>query len=264
MENVTLNYVWINAVRQPLPGGKILPFLPEAEVKCPIPRRYIEQARRVRDNFPDLEINIWMDAYRRSDKQGELSEAFAEVSGLKGVNFRGLREIMRYRENPLFKKEGKVGKHSLGTIWKQVDLARLLVLQHQMTGRGGVQIYSDFDMSEFLDGPEALEKISNTGFLFDAGPIKPKEGSLYLENRFIGMDSAHVLSGRLIDILVQDTEAEFEKIRFSNSNGWQVFCQRIRGFHKEHLAHIPFTDMTMFVEEQGDKDHSDYRGFAIR
>lgn len=266
MNTVSLNYVWINAV--PHNHGVVTQASHGPDrVECPIPQRCLEYVRAVRKKHPDIDISIWMDVYKRNDRNGDLSWAFAQATGLDGVTFRGLREIPDYRDNPLFTQADRVNKTVHGVIWKQVDLARLIVLKHQLDNSSGIQIYSDFDILEpFLD-PDSLSKTSQNGFLVNRVPKHTPDIDDYdpyvhdFENNLFAFCGNSHFSRSLLTCMIQDT-LKYYRFYDDAENGWDPFRKAFRDFKVEHLSDKKITEVSGVAKAQPRK-HDDYPGFRV-
>lgn len=267
MSNVSLNYVWINA--HPHNDGVVTTkcYDPDGAV-CPIPQRYLQNVRDVRQKYPDIGITVWMDAYKRNDKKGDLSRAFAKSAGVDGVSFRGLREIPEYRENSLFNVWDELTKSVKGVIWKQVDLARLMALHHAMKEQGGVQVYADFDFLEPPVDEEAMSRIKEHGILISRGADERPTIDDYdpyvhvFENNFMAFSEDSELATDLLKKMIQGTKKYYSLFPSKEENGWNAFCESFRSFKVEFWGDVPVKDLTI-TRLATPRNHSDYPGFRV-
>ncbi len=257
MSSVTLNYVWINAVRQ---RRGIWPYVRAAD--CPIPERYLEQVSNVRAENPEIDINIWFDVFKRGYPKGRLSQEFGVAAGLEGVCYRQLREIPSYQSNPLFKYSAYMDRQSFeGSIWRQVDLARLLVVQHQMRTVGGTQIYADLDIISPI--PSTLQNINKYGFTvatYVDGAADSSTRFRCIENQHFAFDAEHPKAHSLMNRLVYDTIQAYQP-PLSRSNGWIPFVEAVCDFKVKAYPDVPVSDL-MIVSKSLASDHPSYPGYA--
>jgi len=120
---VSLNFVWINAVREPS-------LKPEDVLSCPRPDLYRQNVSRIAQSMPSLPITIWIDVACVGNNSVEIVEAVGGKSNIPQVTFRSLDEIPAYGQNPVFKKTSESVYAAYDALWQQVDLARLLVLDY--------------------------------------------------------------------------------------------------------------------------------------
>lgn len=266
MQKVTLNYVWINAV--PHNNGVITQACYDPiSVRCPIPDRYIQNVIRVRQEHPGIGINIWMDAYKRGDNKGDLSRVFAMATGLEGVAFKGLREIPSYRSDPLFALgDYELNTNVTGIVWRQVDLARLLVLKHEMKVNGGIQVYTDFDMLEPPVGTSEIEKVSKHGFLLEVCTDVLPEHTNYdfyeYENRLMAFCAGNEAAELFLSTAIEKTKKAYLQDIKSQPNGWEPFCEAFGIVKTKLLPDMPLVNLTVTRHAQR-TNHSDYPGFRL-
>lgn len=266
MQSVTLNYVWINAV--PHNNGVVTKACYDPmSVQCPIPDRYIRNVQHVREKYPDIGINIWMDAYKRNDQKGALTRAFGLATGLEGVVFKGLREIPAYREDPLFLMgDNELNKNVTGIIWRQVDLARLLVLKHEMELHGGIQTYVDFDILEPPVDEIEVEKISKNGFVLEVRTDVSADDTEFdlhnYENRLMAFCAGNEAAAFFLNTAIDETKKAYCQDIKSQPNGWKPFGKAFGLTKTKLLPDTPLVNLTVTRHAQR-TDHSDYPGYGL-
>jgi hypothetical protein len=267
MSAISLNYVWVNAV--PHNHGVVTTTSSDPDkVQCPIPGRYLDNVRQVRQRYPDIDITIWMDAYKRNDKKGDLSRAFAKSAGVDGVEFRGLREIPEYRTNKLFNLGGAINGSVKGVVWKQVDLARLLVLSHAMEENGGLNVYADFDFEDPPVDHNVVEKANKHGILISRVAGDRPELDAYdpyvhsFENNVMVFSGNSEQAKKLVRTMIDETTRYYSIFTDDFENGWNAFCKAFRDFKVEFYGDTLLSELTISRKSQP-RNHSDYPGFSV-
>lgn len=186
MKKTALNYVWVHYLR------------PDGEMEERIPDRLLQNACRVSAEHPDSDRYLWVDSLRVTD--GE-ARRLGFIAAAYGVQIRDLRDVPSYRDCSLFDlapvasdRKGRsvwnADYHEYldedNSIWAQVDLARVLVLEHCLERlHYGQAYYSDFD-------------IENVGLKnADLGAIMARHHMVFarvnalalVENSFMGFDA---------------------------------------------------------------------------
>ena len=267
MSAITLNYVWVNAV--PHNCGVVTTSCSDPDkVQCPIPDRYLENVRGVRQKYPDIDITIWMDAYKRNDRKGDLSRAFAKSAGVEGITFRGLREIPEYRDNKLFNLGGAINGSVRGVVWKQVDLARLLALHHAMEEKGGLHAYADFDFEDPPVDHSMVEKANKHGLLIsrvaeDRPELDACDPYVHtFENNVMVFSGDSDNAKNLVRTMIYETNKYYSIFTDDSENGWNAFCKAFRDFKVEFYGDVPLAELTISRKAQP-RNHSDYPGFRV-
>lgn len=147
-----MNYVWVN--ERPVKGEADSPL-------CGVPLSHLDMAYKNAASYPQAQFNIWIDFARLDDMSRFFVHSHGYLAKRENVTIRDLNDIPRYQtlnETP---------DHAL-PIWMQVDLARLLVLSHQLDESGARNIfYADFDVDDVaLDCPHAARKLHLYGMCF--------------------------------------------------------------------------------------------------
>jgi hypothetical protein len=130
------------------------------------------------------------------------------------VTFRNLRDVAKIKEyDDIFGAEKP--KH----IWARVDLARLLVLEHQLKEGNNskrLQLYSDFDVEDLkLRCKHMKNALSRHGMYF--GRTLGVSGMLENGYMCFGQDGRDFLENKLIPKTVEAALAD--------NNGWRTLVQ---------------------------------------
>ena len=176
---VSLNFVWINAVREPS-------LKPEDVLSCPIPDLYRQNVSRIAQSMPSLPITIWIDVAGVGNNSVEIVEAVGGKSNIPQVTFRSLDEIPAYGQNPVFKKTSESVYAAYDALWQQVDLARLLVLDYCLISENQeAAIYSDFNREITPDTiKESTARLKNHGVVVGDGWQDPMQSSPFSEEKY--------------------------------------------------------------------------------
>ncbi len=160
-----LNYVWINQkAAKPDKDG----------VLCHVPLHYLDNAFVNAKENPRTDVIIWLDHKLLDPTSLFFVQSHAYYNAPSNISFRDLNEIPRY------KKWGAFNPNQ--NIWKRVDLARLLVMDHSFIQTDAEQVfYSDFDITNIKIAAGFLQKrLRHFGF------IVGKTNSGVVENSFFG------------------------------------------------------------------------------
>jgi len=132
--NYSLNHVWIQAVR----------LQKQDALSCPIPDALIENTRINAAANIGVPVNIWVDLCGVGETDSDVITMLNAQESAPNITYRSLDEITRYKTDPLFKIKPQDQEK---IIWEQVDVARLLVLEHMLDSSKEAAIYSDMDMN---------------------------------------------------------------------------------------------------------------------
>lgn len=154
-----LNYVWINKQSLNLAGPQ---REEETGVQCGIPLNYFDKAYGNARLYPDTEVHVWVDDLLLDGQSRFFLQSHAYLNAPENVTFRDLREIPAYAAHPSF------AENSATNIWNRVDLARFMVLSHQLENPERDQVfYADFDIDDAdLDNPKTKERLDDMGMAF--------------------------------------------------------------------------------------------------
>lgn len=224
-----VNYVWVNQTIQT-----------DQDLENPIPQLYLDNMLEVKRQNPDLNVYLWIDRSLLTKQQTDYLEAQIKEDETK-IKIWDLRsEIDGYRNSELFshaafqaeaeklaedKKNGVKTERPL--IWRQVDLARVLVMDHVLeTGQQENVFYADMDLK-----PEKpnLKSAELHNILNEHGAVLGKcDIHHHVENGFIGVrkgSEAHVL---LHDYLLPETIKEAQEALFGNCwPAWSRFTNKV-------------------------------------
>ncbi len=134
MARYHVNYVWVNRDK----GA-------QEDAACSVPLRYLDMAYKNARKYPDAKFTIWFDYALFDDKTNFFIASHQYFTAPKNVQFKNLRDIERYAASEVYDVDRPKD------IWARVDLARLLVLQHQLNdtdNKADYQLYSDFDVPD--------------------------------------------------------------------------------------------------------------------
>jgi len=174
----SLNFVWINAVRE-------TSLKPEDFLSCPIPELYRQNVARIAQSMPSLPITIWVDVAGVGNNSVEIVKAVGAQSNIPNVTFRSLDDVPAYHTNPVFEKASVNLDRPYDPLWQQVDMARLLVLDHCLSDGDHKAIYSDFnrDISPEII-KESMVRLETQGFVVGDGFQSGFQGYLYGDNKY--------------------------------------------------------------------------------
>lgn len=154
-----LNYVWLNreSLRNPPENS-----CEDPEHLCGIPLNYFDKAYANARRYPDTNVKIWVDQALLDDSSRFFVQSHAYLNAPENVTFHDLRDIPAYAAHPAYAVGSKV------QIWNKVDLARFLVISHELENPARKQVfYSDFDIDDAaLDNPKTQEKLQDAGMAF--------------------------------------------------------------------------------------------------
>lgn len=213
-----LNYVWIN--------NKFYYDPAEFPSGSPIPTAFLNNAFWVAGTNPSIETNIWCDFAKMSAKRRQFLER--NMPDCPNLVLRDLNEIEAYKTFKDFERRevGPNGKlnddvEHEDRIWRKVDMARLLVLDHTLSSPDVDEAYySDFDIiAPPLEDKKLRTVVRENGVVL--GLYQPEGDSrkgAYVENSFMGFSRA----GRelLQEDLLSQTRAHYA---VGDWNGWVAF-----------------------------------------
>lgn len=224
----SLNFLWIEARRKPhLASGESVP--------CSIHEVHLQNLRDIRKKNPDLDINLWIDICGDVGNDQAFRTTFQTTSGLSGLAVRDLRDISSYQSNSLFVQNSVNPQAAHDVLWQQVDLAKLLVVEHALNSGDDPAFFSDMDIVNPPVNFDAVKQSLNKhGMIFGVFPFA---GSGQLENQFFGF--ANKQRPFLSDVLIPETRNDIER---KNMNGWEVFRETVlKQFRGRSLEGIDFT-----------------------
>ncbi|PZO78951.1 MAG: hypothetical protein DI626_11745, partial [Micavibrio aeruginosavorus] len=135
-EDRVLNYVWVNKQSLNVMGP---PKEEDADIQCGIPLNYFDKAYNNARLYPDTEVKVWVDRKLLDDSTRFFLESHAYINAPENVTFHDLRDIPAYDAHPIY------GEESKGNIWNKVDLARFMVVSHELNDPARKQVfYADF------------------------------------------------------------------------------------------------------------------------
>tara|TARA_R110002126_G_scaffold13118_3_gene56541 strand:- start:57773 stop:58594 length:822 start_codon:yes stop_codon:yes gene_type:complete len=209
-----VNYVWINDQKQePNEGG----------AACSMPLKLLDRVFNNANKYPDAQYNIWVDR----DLMDPLSHFFivshAYLASANNVKFRSLRDVAKINEyDDIFGE--KKPKH----IWARVDLARILVLEHQLKENPDplrLQLYSDFDVKDLKLRCKHMKNTLNRHGMFFGRTLGV---SAMLENGYMcfGQNGRDFLEGKLLPKTMEAVHAD--------NNGWKALVKTHESLIKDY------------------------------
>lgn len=177
-----LNYVWINKLKQK-----------RGDRANPIPEAYCVNAAGIARQYPDVKTIIWVDEKLLSAGSKKAVYARFAAENLPNLSVVNVRSIPSYAGDKIF-DDLEFVERTQDTLWKRVDRARLLVLEHVLeTGMADEAFYSDFDIIDPQLKGRRLRRIFNEhGLVFGKIPMPPPNHDTGLENGFIGFKPAQM------------------------------------------------------------------------
>ncbi len=158
MSRYHVNYVWINRQAGPL-----------EDVACSVPLRYLDIAYENARKYPKAQFTIWMDRALLDPRTAFFLASHAYFDAPDNLNFADLRDISVYAQSEVYDVEKPKD------IWARVDLARLLVLSHQLNdadNKADFQLYTDFDVPDVKLDCQRMYRILNHHGLFVGMTLK--------------------------------------------------------------------------------------------
>ncbi len=154
-----LNYVWVNKQSLNMIGPQ---KQEDAELQCGVPLNYFDKAYNNARLYPDTEVKIWLDDKLLDEQSRFFLQSHAYLNAPENVSLHDLREIPAYDAHPAY------AENSTTNIWNKVDLARFLVLSHELDDAAREQVfYADFDIDDAdLDNPKTQERLNEIGMAF--------------------------------------------------------------------------------------------------
>lgn len=203
-----------------------------ATITCPIPDRLMGNVVTTAQQYPDLDVSIWVDIYGVGNNTPRITQALNQDTPAPNIRFRSLDDIAKYAADPLFEKpfngfkDAKGGNHT--TFWQQHDLARLYVIEHALNHRADNKpiFYSDMDMK--LTGtetlPKAIDRIAEYGVA--VGLPSPHTA---VDCQFFGFDKAG------LSFLSQAVIPLAEETTLEGKVGWNGFSA---AFHSKATQYV--------------------------
>lgn len=108
--NLSLNCVWIQAVRLGIPEKEDL-------ITCPIPEDFIKNIEDIAARFPDLPVNIWVDIYGVGNNAERLMCSLNQIPTQPNICFKALDGMADYKTNSLFEKPSEDIRYAYDPIW---------------------------------------------------------------------------------------------------------------------------------------------------
>lgn len=144
----SLNYVWIEAARLPLP---------RADEVCmsTIPAGLLNNIVAAAQMYPELQVSLWVDVYGVGNHPERILNGLNSQAAMPNIKIRALDEIPVYRVDPLFEKVHEDFEDPYDAIWQQLDVARLYVLRHQLLNdetKGVIYMDNDLSVPEMNNG----------------------------------------------------------------------------------------------------------------
>jgi hypothetical protein len=232
---VTLNFLWINAVKIPAPyeGGHALNQLPENFYTSP-------------SRLPHTPIQLWVDLQGAGKNQPFVAQTLEQDIGHPNVHVRLLDEIPAYTNTQLFSRAASPQDDHNDTpnadeldayeqtFWQQIDLAKLLVLQQALDEGAEAAIFADMDLvlTDEEEKFEAAQKILKSQGVV-VGMMQGLMGLSGIENQFAGF-AAHARALLDCELVPRTVEA----IELMEDNGFDTF-QDV--FSDQELRHYGLT-----------------------
>ncbi len=216
----SLNYVWIQATRLPLPNKNSTPL-------CPIPASLISNIENMARTYNEAAINIWVDIYGFGAHSTSITDNLNKKFAHPNITVHTLECIPEYK-NSIFRENHTNFEDEASPIWKQVDLARLYILKERLTnGNENFALYSDLDI---ILEDRALKILKEKGIFIS------KEDYL-VENQMIGFSKQNLPF--LVQKLIPQTLTAIE----NDMNGWDGCVQAFK--QQGHVYDAPGLSTTM-------------------
>ncbi len=204
-----VNYVWINEDEGAKDG-----------VSCAVPLRYMDIAYENAIKYPQAQFTIWLDHALFDPMTHFMMMSHGYLNAPSNVEFKNLRDIKAYAQCDVYDIEKPKN------IWARVDLARLLVLQHQLSdenNKADYQIYSDFDVPDVRLDCDRMFSIMHKHGLFVGETLKYN----ILENGYLGFDKDQgrdFLESRLLPRAINSAKAGLDgyKPLYKTLHSWMV------------------------------------------
>lgn len=228
----SLNYVWIQAVRLPVPESG-------QAITCPIPKGLMDNIHDTAQEHPDASINIWVDIYGIGGHPAPIMQSLNDLRTAPNIMFKALDNIPAYTTNPLFELPFDGFENPKATIWQQVDLARVYVLRDCLVnGDEDAAIYSDMDI---IFQPKVVDILNSWGMVTNTSSCI-LDGMSLSENQLFGFQKNRL--GFLINSLLPETARYIE----NGHNGWRGHVE-VFGQDSQFLADaaIDFSDIILSV-----------------
>jgi len=213
MTSQVLNFLWLN-LELPAPPDPV-----DGSIRAPMPERYIESIRAAGARHPAVEIDLWADSRRLTEKQFAYIKASIEDER-PNVRLKDLRTIVAYDKEALYNKAETnpvwrwKSKHTL--IWRQVDAAKILI---SLQGRFDQTFYADLDYAQLdIGSQEVQDKLKNKGMFIGDG----RENQLWGFNR----------SRRGF---FKEYYAAALKVAYAGENGWGPLVNKIDALERNGI-----------------------------
>jgi|GEM_PF-2446838 len=209
-----LNYVWISDRNYYDPS--------QFASRSPIPAEYLNNALCIAGQNPDVTTLIWYDPSLVTKAETQVLEDLPLKPA--NVKFMDLRDVSAYRNLPLFALPNETPnptQNPHAVIWKKVDLARMLVLDHVFRRMKAKEaIYSDFDIIQpEVRAPELKTLLNKFGVFFSKFDRDGQVDRPFVENGFMGFK--HTRAPAIRRMFIRKTLEEYAD--GSVMNGWLAF-----------------------------------------
>lgn len=200
-----VNYIWIGKTADP--AEKSL---------CSVPLKLLDKAYENARQYPKAKFLIWVDKSMIDPLSDFFVLSHGYLSAPENIEFRNLREVETINELDFFNKgcDEDIERFRKANIWGRVDLARLLVLQHQLLDEPDLfQLYTDFDIPNVkLNDPKMHAAMQERGVFVGT------DSQELLENGYLCFaqgEGQRFLEGPLLD-KTKKSVLEF------GQNGWSA------------------------------------------
>lgn len=207
----SLNYVWRQAEKLSVPKR-------EQKITCPIPQKLMDNVVGTARQYSPMSVNLWVDIYGIGGHSNAIMQELNGLDAAQNITFKALDTIPAYRINSLFEKPFDGFENAKGTIWQQVDLARLYVLREcLLNGKEEAALYADMDV---IVPPGVFDIVEKCGMVTN---VSSKNYLALAENQLFGFSKDRLL------FLLSDLLPETAKFIKDGHNGWRghvdVFCE---------------------------------------
>ncbi len=218
-----LNYIWLSQRKADDADDK------EAS-QNPMPKKYTDNLINMANNYPTIEIQLWVDIALLNSAQSRFLEELSSAN--PNLAIMDLNTITAYQQDALFQKIEKLPHDEGDPIWQKVDYARVVVLHHQLTTDDADEVfYSDLDVIDpGITSPMIQTILNNHGMIFAKCNRNRLDQPYYLENQFMGF--RHNSVAFLADELLPGVRQGIAK----GQNGWSPLCRCVRQrFYNDQL-----------------------------
>ncbi len=199
-----VNYMWLsNKPETPSSEAARNPLLSRHSER--VAALYIGNFLTIAGMTPDADFVLWVDHALLSEASIRFLTDMCRTAETKNVYVRDLKEIAKYRALPLFQAGTDSNDAPDSPLWKKVDLARLLVLEHVLaTTRVQQVFYSDMDIVDpQVSTPQMQKILDGHGMAFVKIVRHTGSNPSYLENSFTGLtrQGEAFLTDRLLPVV---------------------------------------------------------------